>query len=260
MSFSLEERNKILGIYNNFMILRQEAYDAIIDGNTDQKIEEQYNKSQEKINEMTENYIKGLPVIPLSRCPFTDEIVNHSIDTFGLDGLWWDNETPQRPAETLPATFFAFTGAIKTQEPVEDFPFICSPGPEVPFVIPRLLERPEIKAVIYSVKIGNHTAYPIFYFAKPMVYDVERLNEWGTENYSCENERGDAVWDSNFLLSEDYDFDLSKWIEKGKLLWIDSDDASMKLNSSVRGCPYIGLEGRKEISFIQDGKVWYNEE
>lgn len=260
MSFTIEERNKILGIYNNFVNLRQEAYDAIIDDQGTPKLDEQFEIAQEKINEMTKNYINGLPVIPLSRCPFTQQIINHSIDTFGLDGLWWDNESPQRPEEKLPETYFAFTGAIKTVQPVENFSFICSPGPEVPFVVPRLLERPEIKAVIYSIKIGNHMAYPIFYFAESKVYDVERINEWGTENYSYENAQGDAVWDSYFLLSEDYDFDLVKWIEESKLLWIKPADSSMTLNDTVQGCPYIGLDGRKEISFIQDGKVWYNQE
>lgn len=260
MSFTIEERNKVLTIYNNFMILRQEAYDAVNEGQSTPALEAQYEKAQGKINEMAEDYIKGLPIIPLSRCPFTNEIVSHSIDTFGIDGLWWNNESPQRPEEKLPKTFFGFTGAIKTAQPVEKFSFICSPGPEIPFVVPRLLVHPEIKAVIYSVKVGNHTAYPIFYFAQPMIYDVERINEWGTENYSYENAKGEAIWDSNFLLSEDYDFELAKWIEQGKLYWIKPEDSTMTLNDTVQGCPYIGLEGRKEISFIQDGEVWYNEE
>jgi len=260
MSFSLEERNKILGIYNNFINLRQEAYDAINDDKGTPAIEEQYDKAQAKINEMAESYIKGLPIVPISRCPFTKETVNHSIDMFGIDGLWWNNEVPQRPEEKLPKTFFAYTGALKTEKPIEKFSFMCCPGPEIPFVVPRLLEQPEIKAVIYSIKVGNHTAYPIFYFAEPMAYNVERINNWATEDYSYENANGDAYADSYFMISEDYDFDLKKWIEQGKLLWIKPEDSSMALNESAEGCPYIGLEGRKEISYIQDGEIWFNEE
>lgn len=260
MSFTLEERNKILGIYNNFMNLRQEAYDAINDGQETPDLEEQFDKAQTKINEMTENYIRGLPVIPLSRCPFTNEVVNHSIDSFGIDGLWWNNESPQRPQEKLPKTYFALTGALKTEQPIEKFLFMCCPGPEVPFVVPRLLEQPDIKAVISSIKIGKHTAYPIFYFAQPVPENVERINEWGTDNYSYENANGDSYWDSYDMLSEDYDFDLTKWIEKGKLLWTKPGDSSIALNSSVQDCPYIGLNGKKVMSYIKDGEIWYNEE
>jgi len=260
MSFTFEERNKILSIYNNFLNLRQEAYDAINDGQGTPKLDEQYDKAQAKINEMTESYIKGLPIIPLSRCPFTNEIINHSIDTFGIDGLWWNNEVPQRPQENLPKTYLAYTGALKTVQPIEKFSFMCCPGPEVPFVVPRLLQQPEIKAVIYSIKVGNHIAYSVFYFAQPMVYSVERINEWGTENYSYKNEAGDGYWDSYDMLFEDYDFDLAKWIEQGKLLWIKPEDSTMTLMNSVQNCPYVGLDGKKIISFIQDGEIWFNEE
>ncbi|MGE5329229.1 MAG: hypothetical protein ACM3KR_06970 [Deltaproteobacteria bacterium] len=260
MSFSLDERNKILRIYNNFINLRQEAYELINEGQGTPELEEQYEKAQEKINEMTDNYINGVPVIPLSRCPFTQEIVNHSIDNLGIDGLWWNNENPQRPEEKLPQTYFAITGALKTAQPIEKFPFLCCPGTEVPYVVPRLLKQPEIKAVIYSLKIGNHTAYPIFYFAESSVSNIERVNDWGTENYSYENEAGDSYWDSYDMLSEDYDFDLSRWIEQGKLFWIKPDDSAMTLMGSVQDCPYIGLDGKKVISYIQDGEIWFNEE
>ena len=52
------------------------------------------------------------------------------------------------------------------------------------------------------------------------------------------------------------DFDLSSWIGAGKLLWIGPGDTSLELRSDVEECPYLDLDGRREMSRIQDGKVW----
>ncbi len=40
--------------------------------------------------DLGKEYQSGLPIIPLSRCPFCQTIISHSLDTFGLDGLWWE--------------------------------------------------------------------------------------------------------------------------------------------------------------------------
>src|SRR5689334_15262688 len=54
-------------------------------------------------------YARGVPVVPISRCPITNEVLRHSLDTFGLDGLWWDFESPCRPTESVPPTFAGLT-------------------------------------------------------------------------------------------------------------------------------------------------------
>ena len=43
------------------------------------------------------NYVEGVPIVGLSRDPFTGDVFETSIDTFDLDGLWWAYEREHRP-------------------------------------------------------------------------------------------------------------------------------------------------------------------
>lgn len=205
--------------------------------------------------ELWDRYETSVPVAPLSRCPHTGAVVSHSIDTAGLDGLWWNYDAPVRPKESLPPAYFALAGAVKLGEPLENFPFTCRPGPEVPYVVPELLELPGMRAVVSSVKVGAHTGYPVFYFAQPSPGPIRRVNTWGTGDYRFESPDGDWVWDTVDEVPEDYDFDLEPWIAKGRLLWIAPGDASLTLRSHVRRCPYLGLEGRRYPMQITMGEV-----
>jgi hypothetical protein len=211
--------------------------------------------AQRTLAGLIERYEAGLAAVPLSRCPFTGELLSYVIDTGGLDGLWWDYEAPARPAGKLPPTFFALDGALTLGEPLETFPHLCRPGPEAPFVVPRLLQRPEISAVVSGLAVGPHIGYAITYFAQPVPMDVPRLNEWGSSEYWVTGESGTLGWDS---VEEDpaaYDYDLEPWIRAGKLLWIAPGDERMMLLSDVRRCPYLGLPGRRYPLFITAGEV-----
>lgn len=46
-------------------------------------------------------------------------------------------------------------------------------------------------------------------------------------------------------------------MRSGKLLWIAPGDESITLRQGVEGCPYLGLEGPRELAFIKNGKVRY---
>ena len=144
-------------------------------------LEEQLTSMNKEIQVLLERYLKGLPVRELSRCPFTGEKFSIAIDDLGLDGLWWNVEAPKRPETKFPETWFAIDGALKLEGAPEKAPFLCCPGPDVPFVLPRLLEYIQIKAVISVVQIGSHIAYPIVYYADPMLYGEMRVDDWGTE-------------------------------------------------------------------------------
>ncbi len=215
----------------------------------------------EEIFNLLERYLEGLPVRGLSRCPFTGEKVFMAIDDMGLDGLWWNADAPKRPESELPKTFFALDGALVLSGEVEKAPFNCRPGPDVPYVLPRLLEFHQVKAVISSIRIGNHMGFPIFYYADPMLEGELRVNEWGTNKYweetavlpelSSPGRFINVVPDSN-----EFDFDLEPWIRSGKLMWIAPGDESLMLRSNIANCPYLDLPGSRKLKYIYDGVVY----
>ncbi len=202
-------------------------------------------------------YVAGVPVTSLSCCPFTGQVMQHSIDHFGLDGLWWNFGAACRPVEQLPETYFAFAGALRLTGSPPWFPFVCKPGPELPYVLPRMLRHPAIKAVISTGSIGEHQGFAITYFAKPVPYEIPRVNTWGANEYKCLDDGGNLRWGSRPDNLSDKDFDLAPWIANGKLLWIPPGDTTLTLRDTVSGCPYIGLDGRRAITYIQNGKVWW---
>jgi hypothetical protein len=215
----------------------------------------------EAIQQLIEQYKASLPVLSLSRCPFTGELVHMAIDNKGLDGLWWNYNSPKRPIGELPRTFFAFDGAMCLDSELEHTPYLCSPGPSLPFVVPRLLSYIQVKAVLSTLSIGKHTGYIIMYFADPFLEECIRINDWGTERYfDGLNTFNNTITPGNYIEAEsdelDYDFDLEPWIKSGKLLWIEPGDMSLTLKSVVSKCPYLNKEGNKSIQYIQLGEVW----
>ena len=183
--------------------------------------------------------------------------MHHSIDHFGLDGLWWSYHAACRPVEQMPATYFAMAGALQLAGPPPWFPFLCRPGPEVPFVVPRILRHPAVKAVLSTGSIGEHQGYAITYFAKPIPYDFPRINTWGAHSYKFIDENGQIRLGSEPDNPSDMDFDLAPWISNGKLLWIAPGDTTLTLRDRESECPYLGLDGSRKITCIQKGKVWW---
>lgn len=210
-------------------------------------------ESAREVNDLEEAYIETVPTPALARCPFTSELLVHSLETRGLDRLWWRYENPVRPVDDAPETLVALAGAVRLQRAqLEAFPFLCKPGPEVPFVIPRLLESGATVAVISQVAVGPHQGFPIAYFAPvPHPPDVARFNDWGSDHYESIDGWGSVSEDS-----EPLDFNLAPWISAGRLQWIAPGDQGMELRNSVDGCPYLGLDGRRSFQRIQNGRVW----
>ncbi|HCF51077.1 MAG TPA: hypothetical protein DER60_12400 [Syntrophomonas sp.] len=211
---------------------------------------------QVQLAKMRDEYEQWLPVVPLSRCPFSGEAVDYCIDLLGLDGLWWNYDAPVRRTEDLPPTYFALDGAVTLQGSIDAAPFLCKPGAGVPGVLPRLLNQEEIQAVISSFPIGDHQGYAIFYFAEDAPADMVRVNTWGTRLYTFSDQENIVRWGEFDLNINDYDFELGKWIEAGKLHWIKPGDESLTLVSSAEDCPYIGLKGNRELQRIERGEVW----
>jgi len=275
--FTVEERRAFLDKYFSDLRGEEELDNALVNASRrNKKAEDELDAVRASLSEAREEYRRSVPVVPLSRCPYTMQVVYHSIDHYGLDGLWWDNEVPIRPVDVLPATFFTLCGALKFGGAVEKTPFPVRPGPEVPYVVPEVLSTPGIKAVISSTTVGEHTAYPIFYFIENWETAPEPMNLWGARYWQYldadgvlkHNEYGVVPIEDDSYLEEaegdessegedtDYtfDFDLKKWVEQGKLLWIEPGDGTFTLKTGVAGCPYLNLEGSRAFTVIRDGE------
>ncbi len=203
-------------------------------------------------------YQDGLPRPALSRCPFTGAIVHLAIDSFGLDGPWWNYEVPARPGDDLPATVFAVTGAVNIKGNFSKLTHLCKPGPAVPYVVPRLLVDPRVKAVVSTLKVGRYDAYPVIYYAEDTPHELARVNRWGTDHYAAEMPHGEGYTVTVPDMAPDFDCDLEFYIRTGRLQWIMPGDAGLTLRGTTGQCPYLGLEGRRYPVAMQDGKMWSN--
>lgn len=203
--------------------------------------------------EKLQDYLRGLPRPAVARCPYTGSVVQHSVDTGGIDGPWWNYAFPIRPMEQLSPTFFAFTGALRLVDPIPNVASLVKPGPEAPFVVPRLLAAPRMRAVLSSIAVGDCAGWTITYFTDTPVA-IERFNDWGSCRYWVD---GLGIkWDSMTEDAEPLDFDLAPWIQRGALQWIAPGDPELVLRSTPDGCPYLGLPGRHTFVRVQDGTVW----
>lgn len=206
------------------------------------------------------SYREQLPQVAVARCPFTKQVYTHSLDTFGIDGPWWDCRSTNRPLELMmQGTVVAFTGALKLALHIERAPFLAKPGPGVPFVVPRLLRRDGVRAVLMSLPIGEHTGYAVTYFADPVPSDLEGFNDWGTDYYQFDDGLDQLGWHQASQTEADYDFNLAPYLKSGALLWIAPDDTALTLREGTTGCPYVDLEGPRVPQLVQDGDRWFGE-
>jgi hypothetical protein len=209
------------------------------------------------LGEALDRYARDLPRPALARCPFSREEARHSVDTVGLDGPWWDYHRPARPAERLPSTWVAMTGALSPAGPVAPRSFLAVPGPGVPYVIPRLLGQDSVRAVIARVAVGAHRGYAISYFVDPQAdAEVLPVNTWGSAEHRVTDASG-VEWRRDLPHGDaDHDFALGPWIERGALQWVAPGDEGAELRSGIAGCPYLDLDGGRLTQHVQDGEMW----
>jgi len=217
------------------------------------------------LHELIDSYRQGLSNKPFSRCPFTGKTVSLSIDTEGIDGLWWNSDNPIRLDAEAPKTFFAYDGAMKLNDQIESTLFPVLPGPNSPFVLTRLLQYDQVKAVISQVNVGLHAGYLITYFCDPFLIYEPRINDWGTRRYWESNPlAGDFTtpgkWISLDPLKSELDFDLAYWMAKGKLFWIKPGDTSLRLRVAIDECPFLQIEGNGKYQEIKQGQHLFLQE
>lgn len=219
--------------------------------------------SRSRLAMLGDSYKELLINKPVTRCPFTGNVVEMSVDMDGIDGLWWNSDNPIRLDISAPKTFFAYDGAMKLNQSLEKTPFTVAPGPDSPFVLPRLLSFDQVKAVISQIQVGEHIGYLMTYFCDPFLVYEPRINDWGTNRYWESNPLpGDFSTPGKWIpldpLKSEMDFDLTHWMQKGKLMWIKPGDTSLRVRSSINSCPFLQLEGKRELQVIKQGELSYN--
>lgn len=180
-------------------------------------------------------YETRLPRIWLSRCPFTDAVVRLAVDAHGFDGPWFDPIRPTRPvADLLPATFLAVTGEVPPGAGSVQVAESWAPGS--PWVVPRLLDRPGVGAVLSMTRVGKTGVWLVTYFSEQGPGESSVIAEWGASVARVPT--GGGAWRLVAATEEpNVDRDLGPWIQSGKLSWIEPFDMAVGLCQGPNGFP-----------------------
>jgi len=202
-------------------------------------------------------YFAGLPRLPLSKCPHTSQILLRSFDPWGVDGFWWqEGEAAPCSEPPAPPSFAVLTGALNLagKPPLGGKTADAHVGPPVPFVIPRILEMPEMLAVISCLTMSNgYKAYPIGYFTTKKPAPGTLTATWTRNSYAWVDETGDPAAS---YPTDPWDFELGPWIQRKKVKWITPDDSTLTLQDGAPSeCPYVGMEGRQVRQIIRGDQL-----
>lgn len=218
--------------------LAQQAYDRAAERG-DMPAMSTARRERERIKAV---YFEELPRITASCCPYDGKPLVRSFDPFGFDGLWWkpDADPPELPACTH---FCVLRGAVHYQgKKPKGGPFEVWPGPEVPYVIPRLLEKEGMVAVISEVKMtAGYRVFLIAYFARKRPPVQELTANWPRKTFTYKTDFGEPGWKFD---NDPWDFELRPWALKGKLRWcVPGGDNDVLSEDPPELCPYLSIEG-----------------
>lgn len=202
-------------------------------------------------------YFDRLPRVPMSACPFCGATLKRAFDPFGFDGPWWHVDLLceiQEPAHCEHFQVILGAVSLRDREPEEAVEEV-QPGPDVPFVVPALLDLPGMVAVIgqLTLETGDR-AYPIAYFSDATVDPADLHQPWCRTSFWFKNDEGEALWSiSNDLWS----FDLEPFLREGRVRWTDLGAGSPRALRATEGhsCPFTGLPGdRRPQKFIRGSR------
>ena len=224
------ERDKLLRRYWK----ATERFDQLMDEGKYESVEQCLEASRSAEQE----YFHRLPRPALSCCPVCGKPLYRSFDPYGLDGLWWKPSASPPEPPSCPH-FCVLVGAVGYQgKDRRAGKFAVRPGPEVPYVIPRLLEHPGMIAVIGEVTMApGYLAWPIAYFAesRPAVEDLTA--GWAREAFNYLTPLGETGMK---YCNDPWDFELLPWAERGKIQGCEPGSGNARLSKSTGAdCPYL---------------------
>lgn len=205
--------------------------------------------------QLRDEYFRILPVVPMSCCPFDNKPLLRSFDPYGLDGLWWKSSAEPKEQPTCPH-FCLLRGAVNYNGlPPLAGDFEVNPGPEVPYVLPRVLEYPGMVAVISEIEMKNgYTAYTIAYFSEKKPSASELAAGWARKTYNYTTDLGEPA---SVTDNELWDFDLKHWLNEGKIMsCLHNSDNTMTIFNQPKQFPYLDISGRKENIVVKEDRCW----
>lgn len=221
---------------------------------------------------LRKEYRSRLPIYLLARCPICGGRVHEPIDTYSLNGIgWrrpnrgfgWYGTVPVVSQGTAPESDVSYDAECKHAKIVsvmvnlngiqpDDVTQEAWVGSERPFVMPPILNLEKTFAVIHALPIGrfddvapqhHYTAYIVTYFTHVDGHLFDKVMQPAYEEHGL-------------ILIDWADYDLMKWVHKGKLYWLDKKGSTLSLrNQPASDFPYAGVRGGEGIWVIRNGKM-----
>jgi hypothetical protein len=250
IEFTREERDRLLARIHadKAAIFPANEEDALPDLDRARRLESFYVALGE--------YSDRLPRVPMSVCPYCGETLLRTFDPYGLNGPWWHVTRPFEVEEPRACEHFkVLVGAyhLERQAPEEaDDP--VRPGPDVPFVIPAVLTLPGMIAVVAELRTqSGDRAFPIAYFSDQEVAPELLHQPWLRDTHWFRDESGRWSWN---VANDEYDFELTPYLQKGTLRWTDltKDPPVLHKMSERDRFPWFSLQGDRRPQLFSSGK------
>lgn len=183
-------------------------------------------------------YKDELPKVPIAWCPFCKTVLKIGIDIYGLDWKYWHEWSWEPNIESCQHYidhFYAlhYQGRVPNIEQTGIDGRILS-GPEVPYIIPKLLNKERIQAIISTFPIENwiYTAYFISYFWELKI-------------------------EKNSYFNAGWDFELRPWLEKipRRVGWMEPWKNDGEVHTGSENCPYIDIKGSQSRMICYWGEL-----
>lgn len=207
-----------------------------------------------EIEAMQARYYEVLPRVTLAACPVCGAPAVQAFDPWGLDGFWWlETRVGLKPGPEACEHLRLVSGAVGLNgKPPRGSAFDAAhPGPEVPYVVPAMLESaPGMTAVLSAVPMRpGYTAYPIAYYSPKPPETPVLLPWWTRTRATTRSGPGGFGWT---IATQPWDFALRPWVEKGAIRWIDPTDRTRALSRKPASeFPFADLPGERRAQVIR---------
>lgn len=220
------------------------------------KLEEERNAKYLQIEPLIEKYWDWITPVHLSRCPFCERDFFRLFDIVDLRGFWWMDRTQRDRREPECCRHFCLLlGAVNLKGlPPDGGVFECRLGPDVPYVIPRILRLPSMVAVVSRLPMRcGYWVYPVVYFSQEPPQGRLLTQSWARKEYRFVSEDGTAGWDE---VDDALDYDLFPWLEQGKIRWC-ADGTLSPSGADPRQCPFLKVKGAAQEQVLIDHELRY---
>lgn len=246
----LATRQRGLGEFDRLM---DEAESKPLWSQEEKKASEQARIHLRTFEKAENEYFQRLPRIAISRCPLCDKPLVRTFDRFGFDGPWWRSDAS--PVELPTCPHFCFLkGAVNFNgRKPKGGDFEAHTGPELPYVIPQVLSKPGMTAVMSQMDMTpGYIAYVVAYFAERRPAAAELASNWPKTFYTYTTGLGAHRWQFE---NHQWDFELAPWLEKKKMRWCPPGDFSTLLEGPASACPYLKIKGSRDPLIVQGDQL-----